>query len=316
MDKYWYWKSKYSFVTNVGSNRITLSDANNNAFNFSTNGQGPILVETEQVAGVHDDYYALTGSGATSFTLQGSGTIPARELEFTNSNVIEDGGEYYINVNGHGLGDGSIVTYSVVTGSAPGGLTGGNQYYAIVVDANYIQLASTQSEWSGRINAITGTQGVSSSYKLFVFSVSGRVASTGTVAIASSDGKVVEGTSTKFSSTYKIGDRFNIVSFGSTVNQFVTREITSIVSDTSLALDGSVGFVTTGHLIMLTLKSTLEQMEHSFIDLLMVELTLLLEVHQIRKLSDKLENTLDISQVKAFNARWQLTLIHQGKFFL
>ena len=67
---------------------------------------------------------------------------------------------------------------------------------------------------------------------------------------------------------------------------------------------------------MLTLKSMLEQMEHSFIDHLMVELTLLLEVHQILKLLDKLENTLDISQVKAFNARWQLTLIHQGQFFL
>lgn len=235
-----------AFVTNKGTNRITLSDANNNAFNLSTNGQGPILVETEQVAGVHDDYYALTGAAATSFTLQGSGTIPARELDFTNSDVIEDGGEYYIKISGHGLGDGSIVTYSVITGSAPGGLTGGNQYYAIVIDSDYIQLAETQSEWSGNINAITGTQGVSATYKLFVFSVSGRVASTGTISIASSDSKVVEGTSTKFSSTYKIGDRFNIVSFGSTVNQFVSREITSIVSDTSLALDGGVGFVTTG----------------------------------------------------------------------
>ena len=228
------------------SDRITLNNSAGLPFSFSNSGQGPIQIETDQIAGVHDNYYSITGVGDTTVSIETTATIPARQLDFNNNNVFEYEGDFYIKIpGGHGLIDGTKVTFSVVSGSAPSGLTDGNNYWSIVNDDSIIRLSSSYANYTGRINALTGVPGSASEYKLYVFTISGRVESTGSFD-ATDTSKIITGNNTKFASNYKIGDSFSAVSFGSTVNTFQTRRIVSIVSDTSLTLDSPLGFTTTG----------------------------------------------------------------------
>ena len=135
---------------------------------------------------------------------------------------------------------GQKVTFNVTNGAAVPGLNNGQVYYAIVVDDVHVQIASTYINAIGGTNIITGIPSGSGTYNLQVFSINGRVAAPGLVSIPEGS-SVVSGSDTRFTSTYKIGDNFNIVSIGTAINNYETRRIISIVGDTTLALDSTVG---------------------------------------------------------------------------
>jgi hypothetical protein len=222
--------------------RITLKTDSDVLFKFSNTGTGPINVETGAVVGAVDNYYNVSGVGSTSITITAQTQLNPRQLDFTNSEIITSNSEYYIYIaDGHTLRDGQKVIFNLVSGSAPGGLSDGVQYYAKVADDKHFFLSSSIENWNTSINAITSVG--SGSFNVEVFSISGRIAGIGNVSLSESS-KVVTGTGTKFQSTYKIGDTFSVVSSGATVNSFVESTIESIVSDTSLTLDNIIGITT------------------------------------------------------------------------
>jgi hypothetical protein len=235
---------------NLGSNRIQITDTSDKQFRFSNNGTGPLEIETGQVSGALDNYYDVSSishsGGNSTFTISAESQIAPRTLEFTNSNIILYNSEYYIKYDitsdGHGIVDGTKLTFNNVSGTNPGGISNGTVYYAIVDDNLHFRLATNESNWLSRTNAITGTG--SGSFNVKIFSISGRSAAAGTIN-STSDSKVIDGTGTKFLSTYKIGDTFSMVSNGETVNNYTENEVASIVSDTKLALLTNSGITTT-----------------------------------------------------------------------
>jgi hypothetical protein len=76
----------------VNGNRITLTnnDANRSPYVFSNSGTGPIVVETEQVASVVDDFYPLSSVTATTGIITATSQISPRILEFTNVEVVNE----------------------------------------------------------------------------------------------------------------------------------------------------------------------------------------------------------------------------------
>ena len=241
----------------LDNNRIGLRDGvAGQQFKFTNAGTGPIKIETDQIAGVVDNYYNVTSVGATTLTISAGTQIPPRTLEFTNSDVILFDTLYYIRVpGGHGLQNGQKVTFNVTNGAAVPGLNNGQVYYAIVIDDVHVQIASTYINAIGGTNIITGVPSGSGTYNLQVFSINGRVAAPGLVSIPEGS-SVVSGSDTRFTSTYKIGDNFNVVSIGTAVNNYESRKIISIVGDTTLALDSPVGsaFTAVNHYVDTTVN--------------------------------------------------------------
>ena len=240
-------------VINLDNNRIQLRDGvTGPAFEFDSQGVGTLKFETDQVAGVADNYYAVTGVGDTTLSIDAGTKILPRTLEFTNagvplsqSGVLTFENDYYITINGgHGMVEGQKVTYTKVSGADIPGLTSGNNYWAIVEDDQTFRLADSFEDSQGLTNAITAAPASAGSYKIEIFSINGRVSAPGLISIPE-NGTVVTGTDTRFTSTYKIGDSINIVSTGSTINSFDRRVIKSIVGDTTLALENPVGYAIT-----------------------------------------------------------------------
>ena len=227
----------------VDNNRIKLRNTSGTIINILDTGKAPLLIETAQTFGIADDYYSVTGITSTTVSIASSSKLSSRELTFSNTDVIDDNSNYYLKFsNGHGISSGQKLTYSVVSGSDIGGLVGASTYYSIPVNDKYLQLAYTVSDATSGINSITSIPGGSGSYKLTIPSISGRVAAAGTITV-SSDSKVVTGASTKFAATYAPGDPFVIVGIGSYAN-YVTNEVASVVSDTSLTLVNAAGITT------------------------------------------------------------------------
>ena len=240
-------------VINLDNNRIQLRDGvTGPAFEFDSQGVGTLKFETDQVAGVADNYYAVTGVGDTTLSIDAGTKVLPRTLEFTNagvplsqSGVLTFENDYYITINGgHGMVEGQKVTYTKVSGADIPGLTSGNNYWAIVEDDQTFRLADSFEDSQGLTNAITAAPASAGSYKIEIFSINGRVSAPGLISIPE-NGTVVTGTDTRFTSTYKIGDSINIVSTGSTINSFDRRVIKSIVGDTTLALENPVGYAIT-----------------------------------------------------------------------
>lgn len=224
-------------------NRISIKTEEGNQFLFDTSGTAPITVETDSIIGVVDNYYNITGVGTTTISITAETQLKPREITFADSDIITENSELYINYDDHSLKNGQKVKFHVVSGTAPTGLTSDTDYFAYVADNNHLFLSDSVDNWETQSNAITASG--SGSFKIEVFSISGRVAGLGTVGVTTTS-TTVTGTGTKFQSTFKIGDNFNIVSTGSTVNNYIETEIKSIVSDTSMTLAESPGITTSG----------------------------------------------------------------------
>ena len=230
----------------VDKDRIKIKDGvRGGEYKFNNTGSGTVDLSTLQIAGVVDNYYPITSTTDTTLSIIADSSIDARVLEFSNVEVITFESNYYIRiVGGHACMVGQKATYTKVSGADIPGLTSGTLYYAIPIDNEYIQLAADYTGATDRTNVITGVPASAGSYSLSVPSINGTVSAPGSVTIAA-DSNVVDGTNTRFSSTYKIGDNFSIVTGEDTVKQFESRKIVSIVGDTQLALDGAVGVAIT-----------------------------------------------------------------------
>ena len=222
---------------------MKTDDATNKEFEFTGSGTGPIEIETETVTGVLDNYYTVSSVTNDTINIDGAATFAPRTLEFTNTDVISSNSDYYIYIStGHGLAQGQKVTFNLVSGSAISGLSNATQYYAIVEDSKHLRLASNESDSDAGVSAITGAPASTGSYNIKVYSISGTVSGIGLVTIDSANSTIVSGSGTKFTTTFKVGDRFLIESTGGTINSYVISIIASIASDTTLTLANPVGF--------------------------------------------------------------------------
>ena len=211
-------------------------------FDFTSNGTAPIEIETDQVVGVLDNYYTVTGTTADTLTIAGQNQFAPRVLEFDHTTeVVTYNSEYYIKITGgHGIQDLQKLTYTNTAGGTIFGLTSGTDYWAIVVDSEHLQLASSYNNARSRVNAnFSASAGTST---LTVKSINGTVAGVGLITVASQESTVVTGEDTKFTTTFNPGDTFITESTGQTVNNFTRRTIESVVSDTELKLENPLGY--------------------------------------------------------------------------
>ena len=228
-------------------NRITLrtDDTSQTSFVFTNQGTGPIDIETNQVTGVLDNYYTVTGVGSTGFSITGQNQFAPREFTFANTDVITFDSKYYIKITGgHGIQQGQKITFTVVSGATFPGLTSGTEYYAYVADSEHLLLCSNELNADSGTQASTGAPASTGSYKIQIYSISGSVAGIGIVSLET-DGVTITGTGTKFTTTFNVGDDFIVETEGSTVNNFVTSSIASVVNDTSLKLNVNPGIAIT-----------------------------------------------------------------------
>jgi len=244
-----------AFASIVNSNRINLRSSNGSKYLFTNTGTGPYTIETDQTSGVLDDFHIVSGLTSTTVSIASSNQVSPRVLTFNSTTgIVSFTNDPHIYVpGGHGLADGQKVVFNVTSGSAPSGISNGQTYYAIVRDSEYLRLASTTA------NAVTGTNAITNparplttaQYNLTINSIAGRVAAAGTVGITTTSTATVTGYNTKFLSTYKPGDRFIIrgsgtppTGSGGVAPTFITGEVSSVITDTSLLLTGAPGVTT------------------------------------------------------------------------
>ena len=198
--------------------------------------------------------------------------------------------------------------HGLVSGSTIAGVTNATEYYVHAPNSKYLTLATDESNFLSNIYTL-GAPGGAGSHTLTISSISGRVAAAGTVT-TSNDSKVITGVDTKFTSAYAIGDNFILDPIASdTYGDYEVGTVASIVSDTSLTLESNAGITSTGVQHFVDTRVNVRADGTFIIDHLMVELKLLQDLHQTLKLFVKLESISVISQVRAFSAPWQSTLI-------
>ena len=222
----------------LSGDRIQIRSNNTAAkqYVFSSAGTGPVEVETDQVTGVLDNYYTVTGTTSNTLQITGQNQFSPRVLDFVNTDVITDNSEYYIRINGgHGIENGQKVRFNVVSGSSLPGVASNVDFYAIVIDSQHIQLATSHDNALAGQNIISGVPSGGGSYTIKVFSINGTVAGIGFVSFDEGS-TVVTGTDTKFTTTFNPGDLFVVESTGGTVNNLISKTIVSVVSDTQLNL--------------------------------------------------------------------------------
>jgi hypothetical protein len=228
-------------------NRIKLSDPNTGIiYDLTSTGSGTITLNTPQTVGVVDDYYNISGIGSTSVTINTSNQIDRRVLDFAHTDVIDVDGNYHIYItNGHGLQNGQRIRYALNSGSVVSGLSNPQDGYAVVLNDRYFTIVSDSQLLDASQTIITGP-GSGGSHYIYIDSISGRVASLGTIS-GSSSSKVVTGENTSFTTTYIVGDKFITNSGEAGVDEngaYLENIVESVVSDTSLSLVSPLGITT------------------------------------------------------------------------
>ena len=162
---------------------------------------------TANVDGASDGVYNIKDTlTPTSFTLQASGQIPTRNINFDPQSSVwieEDA----IRIPDHFFRTGYAVTYSA--GATPtGGLTDNTVYYVIRVSQNWIRLSSTLEDAEGGTYIPLTLQGVGLA-TLSTNNIIGEVLGQGTVSI-DNESVFLNGLDTNFTSFFKTGDTVSL----------------------------------------------------------------------------------------------------------
>ena len=162
---------------------------------------------TANVDGASDGVYNIKDVlTPTSFTLQASGQIPTRNIQFDpqSSVWIEQDA---IRIPDHFFRTGYAVTYTT-GGTVTTGLTSGTVYYVIRVSQNWIRLASSLADAEGNTYITLTGQG-SGLATLSTNNIIGEVLGQGTVSI-DNESVFLNGSDTNFTSFFKTGDTVSL----------------------------------------------------------------------------------------------------------
>jgi hypothetical protein len=162
---------------------------------------------TANVDGASDGVYNIKDTlTPTSFTLQASGQIPTRNINFDPQAAVwieQDA----IRIPDHFFRTGYSVTYTA--GATPtGGLTSGTVYYVIRVSQNWIRLSASLSDAEGGTYISLTAQGVGLA-TLSTNNIIGEVLGQGTVSI-DNESVFLNGLDTNFTSFFKTGDTVSL----------------------------------------------------------------------------------------------------------
>lgn len=229
----------------ISGNRIRLRTATtNNNYNFIGFGTAPISIETDEVVGVLDGYYGITNSTATTAEIQLTTQIPKRIVGFTSANVVNVGGDLYINSIAHKLDTTQEVVFNILSNSnGITGLTSGTTYYAAPRGPNYISLATTKANATAG-NFVSLATTATGTFNLVSASISGIASGPGSVGIKS-DSTTFTGTGTLFKRFFKSGDIIKIEDKTLTPSRYKEFQVASVVDDTLLSVSEVPGVTIT-----------------------------------------------------------------------
>jgi hypothetical protein len=186
----------------------------------------------------------------TSFVVNTGSTIPFNTKSFTNSEI--NVASSFIRITNHKFRDGTSLIYrpgdsnliqteSYIDkdGDTQTTLIGGQTYYAVVVDPNFVKLAPTFDEAVSDVpTTITLTSGTNGTQSFDTFSILGLTRGLGSI-IATEESDIIAGNGTKFLTNFKGGDvlRFYTAANPGKIFNYI---ISSVKSDTSIKLRGPV----------------------------------------------------------------------------
>jgi len=219
----------------------SLENANlGTAVDITTAGVGRhrILSLTKSPDGT---YTIATIPSATTFTVSAGGFVPAIVKTFTPRTVV-DTQQNNIKILSHGFLTTTKVRYNNGGGTSIGGLTHNTDYYVVVINKDYLRLATTAENAASGV-VITFTDfGAGVDHTLTSFQINGNITGSGTVSTVAG-GTLVTGFNTAFSKILKVGDRLRI--FPPNVTNSKTFAAANVSTGADTITITSHGFVTT-----------------------------------------------------------------------
>ena len=238
---------------------VGLTAISNKNLNFTGAAKNLASETRYKTSGTHvfirnsdaDGVYTIEGiTEPTKFTVRTGSNIPFNTKTFENTAV--DLTNNWINVTNHKFRDGTTLIYRKGTGNGVGtssyidingvtqtALVDGQTYFAVVVDPNYIRVATSFDNATAAVPVTLDlTSGISSSHSFDTFSVVGLTKGIGSI-IASEDSDIIVGNGTKFLTNFKGGDilRFFTASNPGAIQNYT---VASVKSDTSIKLRTAV----------------------------------------------------------------------------
>ena len=250
----WPLRLEFPQALSVGLTAITTK-----GLNFRGAGKNLASQTRYKTSGTHvfirnsdaDGVYTIEGiTEPTKFTVRTGSNIPFNTKTFENTAI--NLANNWINVNNHKFRDGTTLIYRKGTGDPVGtssyidvngatqtSLVDGQTYYAVVVDPNYVRIATSFDNSTLPVPVTLDlTSGISSSHSFDTYSVVGLTRGIGTIT-ATEDSDIIVGNGTKFLTNFKGGD---ILRFFTAANPGAIQNYTvaSVKSDTSIKLRTAV----------------------------------------------------------------------------
>jgi len=234
---------KVNVLTN---NRIQLKADSGLIIDLSSAGGNDLAFTTDAEIGIVDGAYSSTNTQTESFDFSTNFQVDPVVYNFNGANITADD-EIEI-TNGHKLQNGASLIYDNNSNTDIGNLTDGVTYYAIVLDDEYIKLATSFD------NAINGVAidltGQTGTHKLESQSISGVSEAVGTVDTSQSS-DIITGAGTLFKRYFKVGDTIFVKDNNNTPGELLEFSVVAIADDASLQVDRPVGvdLTTTKHFV-------------------------------------------------------------------
>jgi hypothetical protein len=236
-------------VKTVEARALTFTGSNKNLgdnVSFKTFGTH-LFTRSSDADGI---YTIVDIPDPTTFIVSTSSNIPFNTKSFTNTEI--NVADSFIRIQNHKFRDGTSLIYRpgdsnlIQTqpyidkdGQEQTTLVGGQTYFAVVVDPNFVKLAPSFDEAvSDDPTTITLTSGTNGTQSFDTFSILGLARGLGTV-VATEESDIITGIGTKFLTNFKGGD---ILRFYTAANpgKIFNYTIASVKSDTSIKLRGPV----------------------------------------------------------------------------
>jgi hypothetical protein len=187
-------------------------------------------------------YTVATIPSETTFTVSAGGFVPAIVKTFTPRTVI-DTQQNNIRLISHGFLTTTKVRYNNGGGTSIGGLTHDTDYYVVVINKDYLRLATSAENAASGVVIAFSSFGAGVDHTLTSYQINGNVTGSGTVSTVSG-GTLVTGFNTAFSKILKVGDRLRIFP-PNTVTNVKTFAAANVTTGSDTLTITSHGYVTT-----------------------------------------------------------------------
>ena len=233
------------YVYPISGNRFTLSLTQGGSMvDFTDSGTGSHTFEntTADFGVVDGSYTTTTAISDTELEVTIPFKIPPTSKGFSAAADVDDTNDR-INIPNHFFSTGTRVLYDNVGGTDIPGLTHNTDYYIVVLDHNFFQLAASEADAVAEPPTVIDLTGQGSGNQRFVSSnLSGEVTGAGTVEVTSGSRQVV-GTDTSFERFFKVGDTIKVVdTTGGSPGTVKSRTITAVTDDNILLVDTALDF--------------------------------------------------------------------------